>query len=196
MRTSERLSSVSSPTSRLIVLSGPAGVGKSSVGAALRATAPHVWHSVSATTRAKRPGEVEGESYFFLSLEAFEEMSKRGELLEQAVYAGNRYGTPRAPVQEKLAAGVPVLLEIELQGARQVRAIDATAVLVFLAPPSWDELERRLRGRGTEDAEVIERRLDQAMVELAAENEFDVVIINTSIEEAAEQLAALIGQPG
>lgn len=152
-----------------------------------------MWHSVSATTRAQRPGEVDGESYFFLSLEDFEEMSKRGELLEQAVYAGNRYGTPRGPVQAKLAAGIPVLLEIELQGARQVRAIDPDALLVFLAPPSWEELERRLRGRGTEDAEVIERRLDQAMVELAAEREFDEVIINTSIEEAADQLAALIG---
>jgi guanylate kinase len=140
-----------------------------------------------------RPGEVEGVAYLFVSLEEFEAMSMRGELLEQAVYAGNRYGTPRGPVQEKLGAGIPVLLEIELQGARQVRAIDPDALLVFLAPPSWEELERRLRGRGTEDVEVIERRLDQALVELAAESEFDEVIINTSIDEAADQLAALLG---
>jgi guanylate kinase len=185
-------SSVSSPSSRLTVLSGPAGVGKSSVGAALRVIAPHVWHSVSATTREKRLGEVEGESYFFLSLDEFEEMSKRGDLLEQAVYAGNRYGTPRGPVQDKLAAGIPVLLEIELQGARQVRTIDPDALLVFLAPPSWEELERRLRRRGTEDSEVIARRLAQAKVELAAEGEFDEVIVNTSIAEAAAALAALI----
>jgi guanylate kinase len=158
----------------------------------LRTAAPHVWHSVSATTRAKRPGEIDGEAYFFLSLEDFEEMSKRGDLLEQAVYAGNRYGTPRRPVEDKLAAGIPVLLEIELQGARQVRTIDPDALMVFLAPPSWEELERRLRGRGTEDAEVIERRLAQAKVELAAEGEFDEVIVNTSIPEAAAALAALI----
>ncbi|HEX3900776.1 MAG TPA: guanylate kinase [Mycobacteriales bacterium] len=183
---------MSSPSSRLTVLSGPAGVGKSSVGAALRASAPHIWHSVSATTRPQRPGEVDGEAYFFLTPDEFEEMSKRGDLLEQAVYAGNRYGTPRGPVQEKLAAGVPVLLEIELQGARQVRTIDPDALLVFLAPPSWEELERRLRGRGTEDAEVIARRLAQAKVELAAEGEFDEVIVNTSIPEAAAALAALI----
>jgi guanylate kinase len=120
-------------------------------------------------------------------------MSRRGDLLEQAVYAGNRYGTPRRPVEDKLAAGIPVLLEIELQGARQVRTIDPDALMVFLAPPSWRELERRLRGRGTEDAEVIERRLAQAKVELAAESEFDEVIVNTSIPEAAAALAALIG---
>jgi guanylate kinase len=147
---------------------------------------------VSATTREKRAGEIDGEAYFFLSPDEFEEMSKRGDLLEQAVYAGNRYGTPRGPVQERLAAGIPVLLEIELQGARQVRAIDPDALLVFLAPPSWEELERRLRGRGTEDADVIDRRLAQARVELAAEGEFDEVIVNTSVAEAAAALEALI----
>jgi guanylate kinase len=177
------------------VLSGPAGVGKSSVVAALRERAPDVWVSVSATTRAKRPGEVDGESYFFVSVPEFEAMAQRGELLERASYAGNLYGTPRRPVEERLAAGVPVLLEIEIQGARQVRAIDPHALLVFLAPPSWDELERRLRGRGTEDEAVIERRLAQAAVELAAEGEFDVVITNTSVADAADHLAALIEDP-
>ncbi|MGN6472700.1 MAG: guanylate kinase [Mycobacteriales bacterium] len=177
---------------RLTVLSGPAGVGKSSVVAALREVSADIWVSVSATTRAKRPGEIEGESYFFVTAEEFEAMSARGELLERATYAGNLYGTPRRPVEERLAAGTPVLLEIEIQGARQVRALDPAAQLVFLAPPSWEELERRLRGRGTEDPAVIERRLAQAKVELAAEGEFDAVIVNTSVTEAAKQLAALI----
>jgi guanylate kinase len=178
---------------RLTVLSGPAGVGKSSVVAALRGIAPAVWISVSATTRAQRPREVDGESYFFVSAEEFEAMAARGELLEHARYAGNRYGTPRKPVEDRLAKGIPVLLEIELQGARQVRAIDPNALLVFLAPPSWAELERRLRGRGTEDPAVIEKRLARASVELAAEGEFDEIIVNTSVAEAAQQLAALIG---
>jgi guanylate kinase len=160
----------------------------------LRRVAPHIWNSVSATTRPKRPGEVDGESYFFVTPEEFEGMAARGELLENATYAGNRYGTPRGAVEAKLNAGVPVLLEIELQGARQVRALDPTAMLVFLAPPSWEELERRLRGRGTEPADVIERRLAQARIELAAAGEFDAVIVNTSVEEAAEQLVALISR--
>jgi guanylate kinase len=180
------------PTRRLTVLSGPAGVGKSSVVAALREFAPSVWISVSATTRPQRPGEVDGESYFFVSVEQFEAMADSGELLESATYAGNRCGTPRGPVEQRLASGVPVLLEIELQGARQVRALDPAALLVFLAPPSWAELERRLRGRGTEDPAVIERRLAQAKLELAAEDEFDAVIVNTSIAESAQQLAALL----
>jgi guanylate kinase len=160
----------------------------------LRRVAPHIWNSVSATTRPKRPGEVDGESYFFVTPEEFEGMAARGELLENATYAENRYGTPRRAVEAKLDAGVPVLLEIELQGARQVRTLEPDALLVFLAPPSWEELERRLRGRGTEPADVIERRLAQARVELAAEGEFDAVIVNTSVEEAAEQLAALISR--
>jgi guanylate kinase len=177
---------------RLTVLSGPAGVGKSSVVAALRELAPHVWYSVSATTRPQRPAEIDGESYFFVTGAEFEAMVQREELLEHAIYAGNRYGTPRLAVEQKLADGVPVLLEIEIEGARQVRALDPDALLVFLAPPSWDELERRLRSRGTEDAAVIERRLAQAKVELAAEGEFDQVIVNTSVPEAAAALAALI----
>ena len=160
--------------------------------AALRDVAPGVWISVSATTRPQRPGEVDGESYFFVSEPDFEAMAERGDLLESATYAGNHYGTPRRPVEERLAAGTPVLLEIELQGARQVRALDPKALLVFLAPPSWEELERRLRGRGTEEQAVIERRLAQAKVELAAEGEFDALIVNTSVAEAAQQLAALI----
>jgi len=124
------------------VLSGPSGVGKSSVIAYLREHAPQVWQSVSVTTRAPRPGEIEGVQYHFVDDAEFDRMVDAGELLEHATYAGNRYGTPRRPVDERLAQGVPALLEIELQGARQVREAMPEALLVFLAPPSWDELVR------------------------------------------------------
>ena len=177
---------------RLTVLSGPAGVGKSSVVSHLRQHHPDVWHSVSATTRPQRPGEVDGLDRYFVDGEEFGRMLRDGELLEHAQYAGNWYGTPRRPVEDRLAAGDLVLLEIEIQGARQVRALMPDALLVFLKPPSWEELERRLRGRGTEPAEVIQSRLDTARVELAAEDEFDISIINTSIAEAAEQLVRLM----
>jgi guanylate kinase len=177
---------------RLTVLSGPAGVGKSSVVSHLRQHHPDVWHSVSATTRPQRPGEVDGLDRYFVDGEEFGRMLRDGELLEHAQYAGNWYGTPRRPVEDRLAAGDLVLLEIEIQGARQVRALMPDALLVFLKPPSWEELERRLRGRGTEPAEVIQSRLDTARVELAAEDEFDISIINTSIAETAEQLVRLM----
>lgn len=159
----------------------------------LRRNVPGIWHSVSVTTRPIRPGEVDGASYQFVSPERFEAMVAAGELLEHAEYAGNLYGTPRAAVEDHLRAGEPVLLEIEIQGARQVRDIMPEALLVFLTPPSWDELERRLRGRGTEAPEVIARRLEQARVELAAEDEFDATITASSVENAARELVALIG---
>jgi guanylate kinase len=178
--------------SRLTVLSGPAGVGKSTVVAYIRTHHPHVWHSVSVTTRDRREGEVEGIDRYFVTPEQFAALVEAEALLEHAVYAGHRYGTPRAPVDERRDAGVHVLLEIELQGARQVRQLDPEALLVFLAPPSWEELERRLRGRGTEDADVIQRRLDQARVELAAAPEFDEVLVNTSVPEVATKLIALM----
>jgi guanylate kinase len=181
--------------SRLTVLSGPAGVGKSSVVAYLREHHPEIWHSVSVTTRPRRPGEVDGVDRIFVDSDTFAAMIRDGQLLEHAHYAQNWYGTPRQPVEERLAAGVPVLLEIEIQGARQVRQLMPDALLVFLRPPSWEELERRLRGRGTEDADVIQRRLDTATIELAAEDEFDEVLVNTSVEEAAEALAALMRTP-
>jgi guanylate kinase len=158
----------------------------------LREREPRIWHSVSVTTRPPREGEVDGAAYRFVTTAEFDAMVEHGDLLEHATYAGNRYGTPRRPVEEKLAGGEAVLLEIELNGARQIRAIDPDALLVFLAPPSWEELERRLRGRATEPADAIERRLAQARVELEAEPEFDEVIVNTSVAEAAERLAALI----
>ncbi|MDX6274800.1 MAG: guanylate kinase [Frankiales bacterium] len=167
-------------------------MGKSSVVAWLREHAPQVWQSVSVTTRSPRPGEQEGLQYHFVDDREFDRMVAAGEFLEHASYAGNRYGTPRAPVLERLASGVPALLEIELQGARQVRAAMPEALLVFLAPPSWDELVRRLTGRATEDPEIVRRRLDAARVELAAEDEFDEVILNASVQEAGQRLLALM----
>ncbi|WP_063278429.1 guanylate kinase [Streptomyces roseifaciens] len=177
---------------RLTVLSGPSGVGKSTVVAHMRKAHPEVWLSVSATTRKPRPGEQDGVQYFFVDDEEFDKLIANGELLEWAEFAGNRYGTPRQAVLDRLEAGEPVLLEIDLQGARQVRETMPEARLVFLAPPSWDELVRRLTGRGTESPEVIERRLAAAKVELAAESEFDVTLVNTSVEDVARELLALL----
>ncbi|MFD7907528.1 guanylate kinase [Kitasatospora sp. NPDC059722] len=178
---------------RLTVLSGPSGVGKSTVVAHMRKQHPEVWLSVSATTRHPRPGEQNGVQYHFVDNDEFDKLIANGELLEWAVFAGNRYGTPRAAVQEKLERGEPVLLEIDLQGARQVRESMPEAQLVFLAPPSWDELVRRLTGRGTEPQDVIEKRLEAAKVELAAEPEFDTTLVNTSVEQVAAELLALLG---
>lgn len=177
---------------RLTVLSGPSGVGKGTVVAKVRELYPHVWVSVSCTTRPPRPGETDGVQYNFVTAERFDKLVTDGQLLEHAVFAGNRYGTPRKPVQDRLTAGLPTLLEIELQGARQVRQSLPDAQFVFLAPPSWDELERRLVGRGTESPEVIARRLETARVELAASDEFDRVVVNDDVGRAAAELVRLI----
>ena len=179
--------------SKLIVLAGPTAVGKGTVVRALREREPDVWISVSATTREPRPGEIDGVHYFFVTPARFDAMVAGGELLEWATVHGvHRYGTPRGPVEERLATGTPVLLEIDLQGARQVRETMPDALFVFLAPPSWDELVHRLVGRGTEGPEERERRLETARLELAAESEFDAVIVNDTVEAAAAQLERLV----
>ena len=179
--------------SRLIVLAGPTAVGKGTVAAEVRRTHPEVWISVSATTRAPRPGEVNGVHYWFVTDEEFDAMVERGDLLEWAVvHKRARYGTPRGPVEEALAQGKPAMLEIDLQGARQVRDSMPDALFVFLKPPSWEELVRRLVGRGTETPEERERRLETAREELAAESEFDETVINHEVHDAAEQLVALM----
>ena len=179
---------------RLTVLAGPTAVGKGTVTAWLREHHPEIWISVSVTTRKRRPGEVDGVHYHFVSDEEFDRLVAEGELLEWAVvHQHARYGTPRGPVLEALAEGRPALLEIDLQGARQVRERMPEARFVFLAPPSWDELVRRLVGRGTEDAEERERRLATARVELAAEPEFDHVIVNDDVTRATDELIEVMG---
>ena len=160
--------------------------------ARLKQVCPQIWQSVSVTTRAPRPGEIDGQDYFFASYDQFRQMVADGELLEWAENYGNLYGTKRSPVRERLDAGQPVLLELDVKGARQVRAAVPESLLIFLAPPSWDELVRRLTGRGTESPEVISRRLEAARDELAAEREFDITLVNTSVEDVCGQLVRLL----
>lgn len=181
---------------RLTVLAGPTAVGKGTVAAYVRQHHPEVWISVSATTRAPRPGEVHGRHYWFVSEQEFDRMVGDGELLEWAVvHRAARYGTPRRPVEEALDAGRPALLEIDLQGARQVRGTMPEALFVFLKPPSWEELVRRLVGRGTETEDERARRLETAVAELAAEPEFDVTVVNHEVRRAGEELVALMTGP-
>jgi guanylate kinase len=178
---------------RLVVLAGPTAVGKGTVSAYVREHFPEVWLSVSATTRHPRPGEVDGVHYHFVDEDEFARMERDGELLESAVVHGrNHYGTPRGPVESALAGHRMALLEIDLQGARQVRDTMPEALFVFLSPPSWDELVRRLVGRGTEGEEERARRLETAKVEMAAEDEFDVTIVNDDVRRAAEELVSLL----
>jgi len=185
---------VASPVhSRLTVLSGPSGVGKSTVVAELSRTCPQIWISVSVTTRRPRPGEVDGRQYHFVDDDEFDRLIASGALLEWARFAGNRYGTPREPLNAKLEAGVACLLEIDLAGARQVKRVAPEARLVFLAPPSWEELVRRLVGRGTETEEERTRRLDTATRELAAESEFDTTVVNRDVVHAVADLVGLLG---
>lgn len=178
---------------RLTVITGPSGVGKGTLVGQLLQRHPRIWLSVSATTRAPRTGEVEGQSYFFLSRERFERQVAEGGFLEWAEFAGNLYGTPRAPVEAQLAEGRPVLLEIELEGARQVRRSFPAGYQLFIKPPSFAELERRIRGRGTDSEAAIARRLERARVELAAEAEFDAVLVNGELPAALAELERLIG---
>ena len=179
--------------SRPTVLAGPTAVGKGTVAAYVRRHHPEVWLSISATTRRPRPGEIDGVHYHFLTDEQFDAMDERGEMLEWAIVHGRaKYGTPRGPVEAAVAAGRPALLEIDLQGARQVRESLPGALFVFLAPPSWDELVRRLLGRGTETEEERTARLATAEVEMAAAAEFDVTLVNDDVRRSAEELVSLM----
>ncbi|MFT4089054.1 MAG: guanylate kinase [Gordonia sp. (in: high G+C Gram-positive bacteria)] len=182
---------------RLVVLVGPSAVGKSTVVRRLRELVPELQFSVSATTRDPRPGEVDGRDYRFVSRADFDAMIERGELLEWADIHGGlqRSGTPAAPVEEAMAAGAPVLLEVDLAGFRQVRDVLPEAVTVFLAPPSWDELVQRLTGRGTESPEVVARRLETARTEMAAVDEFQHVVVNSDVDDAAGELVDLLVGP-
>ncbi len=181
---------------RLTVLAGPTAVGKGTVSAYIREHFPDVKLSISATTRKPRPGEIDGVHYFFVSDDEFDRMIAAGELLEWAVVHNSyRYGTPRPPIDAALAEGTRVLLEIDLQGARSVRGVMPEALLVFLLPPSWEELVRRLIGRGTEDAEEQQRRLETAKVELAAQDEFDAKVVNRDVGQAAREVVELMDAP-
>jgi guanylate kinase len=179
---------------RLIVLAGPSGVGKSSVVAGLRAALPTLYFSVSATTRDPRAGEVDGRDYRFVGPAGFDELIARGELLEWAEIHGglHRSGTPAQPIRDATAAGRPVLIEVDLAGARAVKQAMPEALSVFVAPPSWEALESRLTGRGTETPEVMERRLATARAELAAKDDFDRVVVNSQLESACAELVSLL----
>ena len=182
---------------RLIVLCGPAGVGKGTVLGRVREQHPQIWLSVSATTRKPRPGEVDGVNYFFMTEQEFLAKEDAGEFLETAdVFGLAHYGTPVKPVVEHLEQNIPVILEIDIQGARSVKQrageLGLDVVTVFMAPPSFEELERRLVGRGTETPEQQAKRLETAKIELAAEPEFDKVIVNNVVDDAANELWNLI----
>jgi guanylate kinase len=179
---------------RLVVLAGPSGVGKSSVIALLQAQLPQLFFSVSATTREPRPGEVDGVHYHFVGPDGFDELIGRGDLLEWAEIHGGlqRSGTPRGPVEQAMADGRPVLVEVDLQGARSIKAVLPEAVTVFLEPPSLGELARRLRKRGTETPAQFERRLRTAREEMAARDEFDVVVVNDDLQSVVSRLVELL----
>jgi guanylate kinase len=179
---------------RLTVLAGPTAVGKGTVSTYIRDHYPEVWLSVSATTREPRPGEQDGVHYFFVGADEFDRLVSTGDMLEWAVVHGrNRYGTLRRTVERAMADGKSVLLEIDLQGARQVKESMPDATFVFLAPPSWEEMVRRLVGRGTETPEEQQQRLETAKLELAAEPEFDFTVVNDDVQRAADELVSLMG---
>lgn len=177
---------------KLLVISGPSGAGKSTVVAKAIEGRTDICFSTSVTTRSPRPGEVHGREYFFVNFERFREMVENDELLEHAEYVANRYGTPRSYVEKRLDEGMNVLLDIEVQGARQVRKKMPEAILIFIAPPSLVELERRLRGRGTDTERAIEGRLIRARQEYQEADFYDYLIVNDDIDKAAAKLNAII----
>jgi guanylate kinase len=179
---------------RVVVLSGPSAVGKSTLVGCLRERIPELHFSVSATTRAPRPGEVDGVDYYFVTPARFQQLIDEGALLEWAeIHSGlHRSGTPARPIRDATAAGRPVLIEVDLAGARAIKQAMPEAISVFLAPPSWEALEARLVGRGTETPEVIARRLATARTELAAQNDFDEVVVNSQLETACAELVSLL----
>ena len=177
---------------QLFVISGPSGAGKSTVIGKMMAHRDDVSFSVSVTTRAPRPGEGDGVDYYFVTRERYDELVREGGLLEHAVFAGNGYGTPRQPVLETLASGRHVLLDIEVQGAAQVKEAMSDTVTIFLAPPTLEELERRLRGRGTESDEKIRQRLDTARRELPLAKNYDYQVVNDDPDRAAAELSAIL----
>jgi guanylate kinase len=181
----------------VVVLSGPSAVGKSTVVRCLRDRIPELHFSVSVTTRAPRPGEVDGVDYTFVSAQRFQQLIDDGALLEWAdIHGGlHRSGTPAEPIRAATEAGRPVLIEVDLAGARAVKKAMPEAITVFLAPPSWEDLERRLTGRGTETAEVMARRLATARDEMAAQNDFDIVVVNAELESACTELVSLLVAP-
>lgn len=195
--TSESVADSAQRRGRLVVLAGPSAVGKSTVVSGLRDRLQDLYFSVSMTTREPRPGEVDGRDYFFVSTEDFREAIAAGKMLEWAEIHGGLQlsGTPEQPVREALAAGRPVLVEVDLAGVRSIRRSAPEATFVFLAPPSWEELERRLRGRGTEAEEIVARRLDTAREEMDAMDEFDEVVINDDLEESVRRLVELLVGP-
>ncbi|AIT61160.1 guanylate kinase [Corynebacterium doosanense] len=182
------------PRGRLIVLAGPSAVGKSTVVSRLRAAVDNLYFSVSMTTRSPRPGESDGVDYFFVTPELFQQRIENGEMLEWADIHGGlqRSGTPAYPVNAALDEGRPVLVEVDLEGARAIKELKPDAVTVFLAPPSWEELVERLTGRGTESEEVISRRLRTAEEELAHKDEFDHVVVNDDVDAAVGDISAIL----
>ncbi|MCZ2201462.1 MAG: guanylate kinase, partial [Cylindrospermopsis raciborskii PAMP2012] len=186
------ISSANTHSGKLIVLTGPSGVGKGTLMQKLLAQHPQLYYSVSATTRSPRPGEIDGKSYYFITPNSFQELVAQGEFLEWAEFAGNYYGTPRAAVLQQIQLGRSVILEIELAGARQIKASYPDALSIFILPPSFLELENRIRSRGQDSDEAITRRLNRAKEEIKAASEFDIQIVNDDLSTTLNELETIL----